>query len=94
MPNVTFLIKDQKKTVTAESGKTILQIALDNGVAMEHACGGNGFCNTCLCKVKDGGANVSPLNDREQSMGLSEGEDRLGCQATVQGDVTVEVLEL
>ena len=93
MSTVTFIQAGQKKVVEAADGKTILQITLDAGIPMEHACGGNGFCTTCLCKIKEGSDHVSPKNDREEAMGL-EGEDRLGCQAVIHGNATVEVVEM
>jgi ferredoxin len=93
MPKVTFHIGDQVKVVEAPDGQTILQIALDNGIPMEHACGGNGFCTTCMCAVKEGMERLSPRNEREENMGVTEDPHRLSCQTQVQGDVTVEVLE-
>ncbi len=93
MPSVTYIINGKEVTVDAPQGETLLKIALDNDLAVEHACGGNGFCTTCLCKVKKGMENLSPRNEREENMGVTEGEDRLSCQATVEGDVTVEVVE-
>lgn len=93
MPKVTFHYSGQVKTVEAEQGKTVLQIALDNGIPVEHACGGNGFCTTCMCHVKEGMQNLSPRNDREENMGITEDPDRLSCQSEVKGDVTVEVIE-
>ena len=94
MPKVTFVLSDgQRKEVEVEPGKTILQIALDSGIPMEHACGGNGFCTTCMCKVKEGMENLSPRNEREENMGVMEDPDRLSCQSEVKGDVTVEVIE-
>ena len=93
MPKVTFRYGDQVKTVEAGPGKTILQIALDAGIPMEHACGGNGFCTTCMCKVKEGMENVSPRNEREENMGITDDPDRLSCQSQIQGDVEVDVIE-
>ena len=94
MPIVTFVQSDgQIKKVEAKSGETILQIALDNGIPMEHACGGNGFCTTCMCNVKEGMLNLSPRNDREENMGVVDDPQRLSCQSQVQGDVTVEVID-
>ena len=93
MPKVTFHFSGQIKTVEAENGRTLLQIALDHGIPMEHACGGNGFCTTCMCKVKQGMTNLSPRNDREENMGVVEDPDRLSCQAQVEGDIEVEVVE-
>ena len=93
MPKVRFLQNDRIKEVEANPGENILQIALDNGIPMEHACGGNGFCTTCMCHVKEGMENLSPRNDREDNMGVINDPERLSCQAQVQGDVTVEVIE-
>lgn len=93
MPKVTFIAGGQERVVETESGKTILQIALDSGIPMENACGGNGFCTTCMCKVKKGMENLSPRNDREENMGITENPDRLSCQTEVRGDVTIEVIE-
>ncbi len=94
MPTVTFILPDgQIKTVETESGKTLLSIALDHDVPMEYACGGNGFCTTCMCAVEKGMNNLSPRNDREENMGITDDPKRLGCQAEVNGDVTVQVLD-
>ena len=93
MPKVTFRFADQVKVVEVESGKTILQIALDSGIPMEHACGGNGFCTTCMCNVKGGMQNLSPRNDREENMGVTEDPMRLSCQTQVTGDTEIELIE-
>lgn len=90
---MTFIVSGQKHVIEANKGETILQIALDHDIPMEHACGGNGFCTTCMCKVQEGMPNLSPRNDREDNMGVTDDPDRLSCQSQVQGDVTVEVIE-
>jgi ferredoxin len=96
MPQVTFVGSDGQviKKVDAESGKTILQIALDHNVPMEHACGGNGFCTTCMCSVQEGMPNLSPRNDREENMGVVDDPNRLSCQSEVNGDVTVQLIDI
>ncbi len=94
MPKVTFVQSNGQITeVEAADGQVILQIALDAGIPMEHACGGNGFCTTCMCKVKEGMPNLSPRNEKEENMGIMNDPDRLSCQSEVHGDVTVEVIE-
>jgi len=92
VPKVTFHSDGETKTVEAEKGQKILQIALDNGVSIEHACGGNGFCTTCLCNVKKGMENLSDRNDREENMGIMDDPERLSCQAEAEGDVEIEVI--
>ncbi|HCI04261.1 TPA: 2Fe-2S ferredoxin [Candidatus Peribacteria bacterium] len=93
VPKVTFIYDGQTKEVEAKEDQTLLEAAIEAGVPMEHACGGNGFCTTCRCKVKKGSENLSARNDREENMGVSEEPDRLGCQAEVQGEVEVELAE-
>ena len=97
MPQVTFIIGDGKPQVVAgEEGHTILEIALANDVPIEHACGGSGFCTTCLCGIEDGKkmideGKVSPINDREENMGMTDPGERLGCQVKVIGDIVVKL---
>jgi 2Fe-2S ferredoxin len=94
MPTVTYIFANgERRMIEAEEGQTLLQIALDNGIPVEHACGGNGFCTTCMCKVQKGMENLSERNDREENMGVTEDPDRLSCQSEVKGDVEVEVIE-
>lgn len=90
MPIITFITGKDRKTVEADADQTLLQVAQENGIPVEAACGGNGFCQTCRCRVRAGAENLSPLNDREEMMGMT-GSERLGCQAAVKGDVTVEM---
>lgn len=92
MPKITFIYGDQTQVVEAESGQKILQIGLDAGIPIEHACGGNGFCTTCLCHVKEGKEHLNERNDREENMGIAEDPERLSCQAEVEGDATVEIV--
>ncbi len=94
MPKVTFKQDGgQITTVEAAEGESILKIALDHGIPMEHACGGNGFCTTCMCEVEEGISNLSPRNDREENMGVVDDPKRLSCQAQVKGDIVVRVIE-
>ena len=93
MPKITFKYGDQVKEVEAEKGKKLLHIGLDAGVPIEHACGGNGFCTTCMCQITEGMENLCERNDREENMGVVNDPDRLTCQAEVtgDGDIVVEV---
>ena len=95
MAKVTYIYGDQKQIVEGKKGETLLQIGLDNGVPIEHACGGNGFCTTCMCEVQEGMDNLAELNDREEAMGVSGEPERLSCQAQVEsdGEVVIELME-
>ena len=99
MAKVTYIHPDGSvKVVESENGKSVLQIALENGIPVEHACGGNGFCTTCSCDVQEGQKMidtgvVSAVNEREENMGVEGPERRLSCQTIVHGEITVKVVE-
>jgi ferredoxin, 2Fe-2S len=74
---------------------SLLDICLNHGVHLEHACGGSCACTTCHIIVKQGDSNLSEAEEDEmdrvdQAAGVTL-HSRLGCQAVVRGDVTVEI---
>jgi 2Fe-2S ferredoxin len=96
--NVTVEV-DDKDVPYGDHGKpgSILDIALENGIRLEHNCGGNCACTTCHVIIREGADNLSEMEDCEedkldQAPGLTP-YSRLGCQAVVNGDVTVEIPE-
>ena len=95
MPKVTYRYGDQVHVVEGAPGETLLQIGLDNGMPIEHACGGNGFCTTCMCSISEGMKHVEARTDREENMGVIDDPERLTCQARLkeQGDITVIIPE-
>jgi 2Fe-2S ferredoxin len=74
---------------------SLLDIALNHGVHLEHACGGVCACTTCHVVVKSGDANLSEAEDDElDRLDMAPAltlHSRLGCQAVVKGDVVVEI---
>lgn len=74
---------------------SFLDIALNSGVHLEHACGGNCACTTCHVIIREGEENISEMEDDEEDrLYMADGltlHSRLGCQAVVRGDVTVEI---
>ena len=102
---VVFL--PEGKTVQFERGKlpyrdhgkeqSILDVALNNGIRLDHACGGNCACTTCHVWVREGSHNLSEMDDDEADR-LDMAADlqlnsRLGCQAVITkpGKVVVEI---
>ena len=97
MPKVTFLPMNQ--VIEVKGGETLLEIALDHDIPLAHACGGFCACTTCHVEVKEGDQHLSEMEEMEEErleripVGLTL-RSRLGCQAKVQGDVTVEIQNL
>jgi len=88
---------DDAKYPLADHGKpgSLLDIALAHDVHLEHNCGGSCACTTCHVIVKEGEKSLSEMEpDEEDRLDMAEGltiHSRLGCQAVVRGDVTVEI---
>jgi 2Fe-2S ferredoxin len=88
---------DPKTMPYSEHGQmgSLLDICLNHGVHLEHACGGSCACTTCHVVVKAGDRNLSEMSEDEQdrvdqAAGVTL-HSRLGCQSVVLGDVTVEI---
>ena len=74
---------------------SLLDIALANGISIEHACGGVGVCATCHVIIDAGADHLSAATEEELDVvELAPGNtpnSRLACKAVVQGDVTVRI---
>lgn len=91
--NVTFL--PDNITLEAVDGENFLDLALANGIDLQHNCGGVCACSTCHVIVRQGEEFLSEMEDDEADQ-LDEAEgltihSRLGCQAKIYGDVVVEI---
>jgi ferredoxin, 2Fe-2S len=104
MPKVTFIKDGKETTVEFESGKlpyshhglpeSFLDVAMHFGIPLEHACGGSCACTTCHLIIRKGKQNLSEEQDNEldrldTAWDLTT-DSRLGCQATIKGDVVAE----
>lgn len=105
MPKVTFILRDKtRKTVEFEHGslpyqghglpESFLDVAMNAGIPLEHACGGSCACTTCHLIIREGAQNLSDMEDNEADR-LDTAWDltvssRLGCQAVIKGDVVAE----
>ena len=86
-------------------GTPLLEAARELGVDIDSVCGGRGLCGRCQVLCTEGSfpklgiiskqAHLSPFSATEQEYGerktLLEPGRRLSCQATVQGDLLIDV---
>ncbi len=92
---------DPAKLPFGESGLvgSILDIALGNGIDVEHACGGVCACSTCHIIVKEGLDTCNePTDDENDQLDEAPGlnlQSRLACQCVPNGekDLIIEVPE-
>ncbi len=100
MPKITFLPHEELcpsgKEADVESGVSICDVALDNGIELEHACEKACACTTCHVYVREGFDSLAEPTEGEEdyldkAWGL-EPDSRLSCQARVGNeDLVVEI---
>jgi ferredoxin len=71
----------------ARPDETILDVARRAGVPLGNSCGGIGVCSRCKVKVVEGAASLTPITSMESTRVTDD--ERLACQAVVQGNCTV-----
>ncbi|MGD2084095.1 MAG: ISC system 2Fe-2S type ferredoxin [Chromatiales bacterium] len=100
MPRLIFLpheeICPEGAVIDVESGMSICDAALRNGVEIEHACEKSCACTTCHVIVREGFDSLGEASEDEEDLldkawGL-EPESRLSCQAQVgDEDLVIEI---
>ena len=105
MPTVVFIVEGERKSYDVDLAAlsyqhhglpaSLLDVALNVGVPIKHACGGNCACTTCHVIVRSGADNLSDLEDAEADRLDTAWEvtpqSRLACRAVVNGDVECEI---
>lgn len=106
---VTFITPGDPIVITADPSQipygetglpgSILDIALGQGIELEHACGGVCACSTCHIIVKEGLETCNePTDDENDQLDEAPGLSllsRLGCQCVPNGtkDLVIEIPE-
>ncbi len=96
---VDVFFEDEDKHCQAVAGESLLDVALREGIDLDHACGGVCACSTCHVKVVTGESLLSESDeDEEDQLDEARGlalNSRLGCQARIldgaEGQITVQI---
>jgi len=78
-------------------GESLLEIAIENGINIEHTCGGVCACSTCHVYLEEGGETINePEEDEEDRVEEAPGlqvNSRLACQCILkkQGQTPIQV---
>lgn len=96
MPTVRFEQDGREWIAEVEPGESLLEAARRVEAPVQTLCNGIGACVQCRVRVIDGMQHLSTPGslerDRIGNIFHITGE-RMGCQARVHGDVTIEVLQ-
>lgn len=84
------------KEIDVNPQKTLLQLALENGIEIKSICKGIPSCAECRVQIKEGEHNTLPPSKAELSLiGTSYYLDsrRLSCQVRCFGPMTVDITD-
>jgi 2Fe-2S ferredoxin len=81
--------------IKGAKGESLLEIAVENGINIEHACGGVCACSTCHIYVEQGMDQLSEADESEEDRveeapGLQR-NSRLSCQCQIKGEGPIVV---
>jgi len=80
----------------AAEGESVLDVCLENGIDLQHNCGGVCGCSTCHIYVNKGMDNIQEISDKEEDF-IDRAVNpritsRLGCQCIpLDGDIEITI---
>ncbi|QEK50807.1 2Fe-2S iron-sulfur cluster binding domain-containing protein [Pedobacter aquae] len=86
----------EPKELAIAEGESVLDICLDNGIELQHNCGGVCGCSTCHVYVNKGEDNIQEISDKEEDF-IDRAinpriNSRLGCQCVmIDGDIEITI---
>jgi|WetSurMetagenome_2_1015567.scaffolds.fasta_scaffold49563_2 ferredoxin, 2Fe-2S len=94
MPKVIFL--PFNSIVNGIKGKSLLDLAFENDIVIEHNCGGLCTCTSCRVLIKKGMHLLKTKSEEEKEIlsdsGFLENEFRLSCQCIITEDSDEEII--
>lgn len=82
---------DPERSITVPAGGKLLQTLAGKGIFLSSACGGQGTCGQCKCKVIDGGGSILATEVDHFTKREIREHGRLACQVAVKQDMKIEV---
>lgn len=82
-------------TLSGAEGESVLDIALENNIELQHNCGGVCGCSTCHIYVTQGMEHLPEISEKEEDF-IDRAvnpriESRLACQCELHGDIEIRV---
>jgi len=99
MARITFKFEEKEKTplqFDIEEGDSILDIAQDYDVELNHNCGGVCACSTCHVYIEEGMNSLAEISDKEEDF-IDRARNpklnsRLACQCVLESENDIVVV--
>ncbi|MGE0527692.1 MAG: 2Fe-2S iron-sulfur cluster-binding protein [Bdellovibrionales bacterium] len=96
MTSKAIIFRPLEKACTVGNEKSVLEVALKNGISIPHSCGAMGSCSTCRVLVEFSSGELPPRDEMEQEIADMRGfadNERLSCQLPPSAGLVVRVPE-
>jgi len=84
---------NQRRQIQAPVGVKLLEALSNAKLLLPSSCGGQGTCGQCRIKVDSGGGEILPTELNHISKREARNGERLACQVTVKGELSIEIPE-
>lgn len=92
--NINLIINgDEENALSVAGGSTLLETLKSSGIFLPSACGGQGTCGVCKCKVLEGGGKILSTETTHISRKAANEGIRLSCQVKAKENMRIEVPE-
>ena len=90
--NVKVTINNEKE-LDVSMGGTLLNTLQENNIYLSSACGGQGTCGECRCRVTEGGGEILQTEIGHFTRKEQQDNWRLSCQVKVKEDMQIRIPE-
>lgn len=90
---VTFVLGDEETSVRLKPGKTILDLALENDLPLDHSCTA-GTCGSCRVIALENAEALEPRGEVESETAETRGfheNERLACLNEARANVRLRI---
>jgi len=84
---------DEEKSPEVEAGGNLLVTLSNQNIFLPSACGGQGTCAMCTCKVLEGAGDPLPTEQGQLTRAQLKDNVRLACQIKVKNDLRIHIPE-
>ncbi len=90
--HITVITREKEYSLSAEKGASLFDLLRSNGIRIDSVCGGKGRCGKCGVRLLTGRLDITAADRAVFSDEELENGCRLACRASLNDDITIELI--
>ena len=90
--HITVITREKEYSLSAEKGASLYRLLLSEGIGLAAVCGGKGRCGKCGVRLLSGMLDITAADRAVFSEEELENGCRLACRASLNDDITIELI--